>query len=466
MQAWLSISVTVVIAVVLWLCEGPAINTGDWDRATIPAGFLAPSWEPMKPSYTLGTQTQFVNNSSMGILLSSLGWLIQRTGHTTLDTAPILVALLLVLLAGSFFLARHARCHCLVLVTLSLVLLCYSVYLKSFYGEALILALAPALCVGIKHLVQQNRVTLFTLCAAAIIYAKQQMLFVAPIIMLLLLRNLWLHGGANARVWTSLLFIVFICAATLGVHPENHAPNQYNRYFNGVGWSLLQSACWPAQRFEERHPYFYKHQQQLQVSLHTTLPQSSYLGTSYLPTASTILDAARHPEHTEAQKEQAQTLYDQLIAQGRLGTYLVTLAQHPPVLWQLIKNTYLTAVRSNYLVSYIRSTVRLAPSAAQALVAAQTQLARVFSWVFIATLLIAQLCRRSRFSAIITVWMLLAPLAVVAGDGYFEFEKHMTAFFVFLPCALMAAILEPPKRRLRLPNASQAFHLCKKVTSS
>jgi hypothetical protein len=236
-----------------------------------------------------------------------------------------------------------------------------------------------------------------------------------------------------------------VCATILGAHPENRAPNQYNRYFNGVGWSLTQSADWPVQRFDERHPYFYKHQQQLQAPLPTALPQYSYLGTSYLPTASTLLDITKDPDHTEAQREQAQILHDQLIAQGRLGTYLATLAQHPAVLWPLIKNTYLTAVRSDYIVAYSRSATQLAPAAAQVLATAQTQLARVFGWIFIATLLLALLCRRSWFSAAVTGWMLLAPLAVVAGDGFFEFEKHMTAFFVFLPCALMAAMLEPPE---------------------
>lgn len=446
-RAWLCTGVLVLMAAVLWLCEGPAINTGDWDRATVPAGFLASPWEPMQPYYTLGTPSQFANNSSMGVLLSTLGWLSQHTGHTALATTPILVVVLLALLSGSFFLARHARGHrhYLVLAALALVLLCYTVYLKSFYGEALILALAPALCVGIEQLVRQNRVLLFTLCAAAVLYAKQQMLFVAPVVLLLLFRNMWLHGAANPRLWVSLLCIVLVCATILGAHPENRAPNQYNRYFNGVGWSLTQSADWPVQRFDERHPYFYKHQQQLQAPLPTALPQYSYLGTSYLPTASTLLDIAKDPDHTEAQREQAQILHDQLIAQGRLDTYLATLAQHPAVLWPLIKNTYLTAVRSDYIVAYSRSATRLAPAAAQVLATAQTQLARVFGWIFIATLLLALLCRRSWFSAAVTGWMLLAPLAVVAGDGFFEFEKHMTAFFVFLPCALMAAMLEPPE---------------------
>lgn len=448
-----------VVAAVLWLCEGPAINTGDWDRVTVPAGFLAPAWEPMQSHYLLGTPAQFANNSSMGVLLSTLGWLAQRAGYNVLATAPILVFLVLALLTGSFFLARRAYgyCHYLVLTTLILVLLCYVVYLKSFYGEALVLALAPALCVGIKQLVQQNRILLFTLCAAAIIYAKQQMLFVAPIMVLLLFRNMWLHGGANPRLWASLLGIVFVCVTIFGAHPENRAPNQYNRYFNGIGWSLLQSANWPAQRFDQRHPYFYKYQQQLQMPLSVTLPQYSYLGTSYLPTASTLLDATKHPWNTEAQKEQAQNLYEQLIAQGNLDVYMVTLVQHPAVLWQLIKNTYLTAVRSDYIVDYTRSAVRLAPAVAQVLTAAQTQIARIFGWIFVVTLVLALLCRRSLFSSTITVWMLLAPLVVVAGDGYFEFEKHMTAFFVFLPCALMAIILESPKLCLRSYNGSDKF---------
>ena len=442
-QAWLGASVWAVIAVVLWLSEGSSINTGDWDRVTVPAGFLAPAWEPMQAHYPLDTSAQIVNNSSMGVLLGVIGWLIQCAGKNTLLTAPILFVLALIMVSGVFFLAHKKRGYAnfLVLGVFILVLLCYAVYLKSFYGEALVLALAPILCVGIRKLVLENKILLFTLSAVVIIYAKQQMIFVAPVILMLLLRNMWLYGASNSRLWVSLLCIISVCAMLLGAHPENKAPNQYNRYFNGVGWSLLQSSNWPAQRFEERHPYFYQHQQQLKSLFPATLPHYNYLGTSYLPTASTLLDAARSPEGTEAQKKQAQDLFDQLVAQGRPDVYLLTLVQHPVILWQLVKNTYRTVVRSNYAVDYTRSGLHLTPAVAQVLVNAQTQLARVFGWIFVVTLLLALLYRRSLFSAAIVVWMLLAPLAVVAGDGYFEFEKHMTAFFVFLPCALMAVIL-------------------------
>lgn len=444
MQAWLSAGVMVVIATLLWLFEGPAINTGDWDRVTTSAGFVAPPWEPMRTHYALETPVRFANNSSMGVALSTLGWFTQRVGETTLATAPISITLLLLLLAGSFFLARHVPRNYLVLTTLTLVLLCYSVYLKSFYGEAIILALVPALCLGIKQLAQENRVLLFTLCAVAVVYAKQQMLFVAPVLILLLARNMWWYGATSLRLWTSLACIIFVCATTLVAHPENSAPNQYNRYFNGVGWSLLHSADWPARRFEERHPYFYEHQQQLRDQLPATLPEFNYLGTSYLPTASTILDAARDPEHAEARREDAQALFDRLVSQGRLIPYAATLARHPGIVWQLIKNSFLTTVRSNYIVAYTRSPAQANPVGGQTLAAARTWVAGVFGWIFVAALLIALLSHRSWFSATTTAWMLLAPLAVVAGDGYFEFEKHMTAFFLFLPCALMAVRWQTP----------------------
>lgn len=444
---WLGAGVLVSITVFLWLCTGPAINTGDWDRVTVPAGFLAPAWEPMQSHYLLGTTVQFANNSSVGVVLSMVGWISKHASRSMVATAPVLYAFFLVLLVGVFFLAHHAhgRGEYLVVGVLILVLLCYAFYIKSFYGEALVLALTPALCVGVKQLVQKNCVLLFTLCGMAVIYAKQQMLFIVPIFLLLLFRNMWVHGGLNPRLWASLLGMILVCMAVLGAHPENRAPNQYNRYFNGLGWSLLQSADWPTQRFDERHPYFYKHQQQFQKKLPITLPQHSYLGTSYLPTASTILDVARKPEATEAQRENAQALYESLIAQGRFGAYFAAVAQHPTVLVQLIKNTYLTVVRSDYIVDYARSAVRLVPEAAQALAIVQNRLARNFGWIFVAALMLALLCRRSLFAATVTVWMLLAPLAVVVGDGFFEFEKHMTAFFVFLPCALMSAVVESPK---------------------
>lgn len=444
---WFGAGIFVGVAGFLWLCAGPAINTGDWDRVTVPAGFLVPAWESMQSHYSLDASVRFANNSSIGAILSLLGWISQYTSQSMVATAPVLNAFFLILLAGIFFLVRHVRDNgeYLVVGALILVLLCYIFYLKSFYGEALVLALAPAMCVGIKQLVRQNFVLLFTLCGMAMLYAKQQMLFMAPILLILIFRNMWLHGGANPKLWASLLGMILVCLAVLGAHPENRAPNQYNRYFNGLGWSLLQSADWPVQKFEERHPFFYKRQQQLQEELPVTLPQYSYLGTSYLPTASTILDVARKQETTEAQREKARDLYEQLIAQGRFGAYFATVAQHPAVLVQLIKNTYLTTVRSNYIVDYARSAVRLVPEAAQILAAVQNRLARNFGWIFIATLILAMLCRRSLFAATVIVWMLLAPLAVVVGDGFFEFEKHMTAFFVFLPCVLMSAVVELPK---------------------
>jgi hypothetical protein len=451
---WLGASVWIAIAVVLWFSEGPSVNTGDWDRVTVPAGFLAPAWEPMQTQYALGTPAKIANNSSMGVMLSTIGWIIQGAGQTTLLTRPIFFALALVMVLGIFFLARQKNnsSDILVLSVFFLVLLCYAVYLKSFYGEALVLALAPMLCVGIRRLVLENKALFFTLSAVVVLYAKQQMIFVAPVILILLLRNMWLYGAANPKLWASLLCIISVCAMLFGAHPENKAPNQYNRYFNGVGWSLLQSSNWPAQRFEERHPYFYQHQQQLKTLFSDALPHYNYLGTSYLPTASTLLDTARNSESTEAQKKQAKDLFDQLVVQGRPDVYLFTLVQHPVILWQLVKNTYLTLVRSHYVVDYTRSGLRLTPAVAQVLGNAQTLLARMFGWIFVVTLLIALVYRRSLFSAAIAVWMLLAPLAVVAGDGYFEFEKHMTAFFIFLPCALMAVILSAPQSSAVSPS--------------
>ena len=38
-KTWFGASLWVVVAVVLWFSEGPSINTGDWDRVTVPAGF-------------------------------------------------------------------------------------------------------------------------------------------------------------------------------------------------------------------------------------------------------------------------------------------------------------------------------------------------------------------------------------------------------------------------------------------
>jgi len=103
------------------------------------------------------------------------------------------------------------------------------------------------------------------------------------------------------------------------------------------------------------------------------------------------------------------------------------------ILWRLLKNTYLTLVRSNYAVDYTRSGLRLTPAVAQVLINAQPCSPYV-GWVFVVTLLMALVYRRSLFSAAIACMeCCVAPLAVVAGDGYFEFEKHMTAFSFFYP---------------------------------
>ena len=168
-KTWFGASLWVVVAVVLWSSEGPSINTGDWDRVTVPAGFLAPSWESMQAQYSLGASAQITNNSSMGVLLSTMGWAIQRVGQTTLLIAPIFLALASAMAVGVFLLAHQKResSGLLALSIFFLALLCYAVYLKSFYGEALVLALAPVLCVGIRQLVLENKVLLFTLSALA-----------------------------------------------------------------------------------------------------------------------------------------------------------------------------------------------------------------------------------------------------------------------------------------------------------
>ena len=383
-----------------------------------------------------------------------------------IETGPFVGALFLVMLGGCFFLAcgMDRKAYYLVLAVLSIVLLCYTVYLKSFYGEALILALAPAFCVGIKQLAGRNQVFLYTVCAVLIIYSKQQMVFVAPLVFLLLFRNAWVHREQRPKkIWLSIGLLCAVCVLTLQIYPENKGPNQYNRYFNGLGWSLMNSADWPAYKFENRHIYFYSHKDRLQALIPETLPDHEYIGTLFLPTASKINDVSRDPLSTELQKTEAKRLAEHLISKGSFSNYLITLVKHPDLIIKIVKNTYLTMVRGDYYIDYVRSAANFAPFVKGSRVLEPTKIiiTRIIGWVFVFSLLLAFVCRPSWVSGVVAIWMVMAPLAVVAGDGYFEFEKHMTAYVVFLPCALMAMLAVPSGARATADLGAIGPDLCK-----
>ena len=110
-------------ATVLWLSEGPAINTGDWDRATRPAGFLAPAWEPMKPEYELKSPPKIENTSVVGLVFGIVGSVIYKAGDRMIETGPFVGALFLVMLGGCFFLAcgMDRKAYYLVLAVLSVI---------------------------------------------------------------------------------------------------------------------------------------------------------------------------------------------------------------------------------------------------------------------------------------------------------------------------------------------------------
>ncbi len=431
----------IVTALAISWTHGGTVNNGDFSRVFDSMSVHAPGWVPLETEYRILTEPVITPpGSSMG----AIGWcflaISDILGATTIRVWIVGGLMTALYLAGSVLVSLTNGSRRVVVLLLSLMtIIMYGLYFRSVYEEAIVVALTPLLAAGIMRLHQKGTLTLLLVAGITILLAKAQMVFMLPIIIICVWSGLvqfkpsfWKVKGALA---TALL--VATCtgyAGYLSHTAEMSSVNSYNRLYNGIGWALQKSAEWPEKTFADRLAYFQSNRERLQNATVEFEPRNEFklLGTSYWPDGSELSGSSWQPEATSELRSLVVEVFDE----GSFGNYFKYLNDHPSAVASLILNTYRMTATSDYSLSYLRN-----PSTANSWSSvAFSNFARFSFLVSFLALGGLTMLSRDRLSMLVLLYFTLgAPILVVLGDGYYEFEKHMVPYLMTVPA--VAALL-------------------------
>jgi hypothetical protein len=231
--------------------------------------------------------------------------------------------------------------------------------------------------------------------------------------------------------------LLLISAFIISLYADNKEPNQNNRYFNRVGGTLFNSYGWPTDSFVERHEYLYQNQGTLQSSL-PNLPYRNFLGTPFWPIGADLRKKSK--SLTEEDRAYLREEYSKMIGLGSYTSYLHLFLKNPSIVLKLIKDTYLITVKSDYSILYLRLPISINNRAIKVIQSVQSLVCRYLGFVFVGTILLLYIIRPSWPSFVAVSWMALTPLVTVAGDGFYEFEKHMVSYMMLIPFLVAVSV--------------------------
>lgn len=433
----------IAIIFVFSLMQGQGINNGDWGRtAGISAGIIPEPWQALAELYPIQAEQQ-PQALSIGILATGISYLMRDMGINHFPSALVFFILNMVFAAGMIVLAetfdglKKTLCTIYILLTY----LCFGFYEKSLYEEAIILPLLPWICVGAHLAKTQGRFFIYTIAAIFISIAKVQMFFCAPFFICFLFFNLKASGGARGLfIPLILIAIAPICAAILLSESANKIPNIYNRFYNGVGWSIMNSHAWPGREFGERNKYFYAHRDSILKEIdakYEGIPYRELLGTAFWPTGEQLLIKLQSEKTPPEERKMAGAV----IAQGAINSYALYVINNPRLLVQVMKNTYLMVVKSNYNLEYIQAPPVVNVGIFKLLRDVKKWLCANGGLIFFAAIFSGMVIGFRWPSFLMGLYVLLLPLFVVVGDGFYEFEKHLSPYMILTPAFVFMLII-------------------------
>jgi hypothetical protein len=415
---------TVVLVVILGLVLvetafylRPMLNNGDYWRV-IGEKVSVPAFSSWGGECLVFTSGHWLPRSTASVLFGLTALVLQFFGAECLDPKALMFPLVAVFAAGMVMLVRARAVPNFIYLFMVATLLALAPFFYSFYEEASVLALLPWLMLTMIWLMDEGRWMPFACISALCVACKLQMVAVLPLIIYLVCRR-WRWGVLRPMAVLFTVGVLFAVSA-LGTmsHQKVLQANNYNRFFNGVGWVLQGVSDWSANSFMERHRYFYLHQANLREASRGFEPVKGVdlLGTSHWPTGEAIMDDA-DPLLRDQITRQAMSF------QGFFWFFL----EYPEVLVSWVISGAKIAITSDYGLKYLSQnpvgTVRGAVSL-------------YFGWVWLAAICVGLvLCAQGR-SWLPLLWLFASPYVVIFGDGFYEFEKHFVAFLMVMPFVL------------------------------
>ncbi len=422
-----------ILALGFFYLQGEPINNGDFSRVFGSMGIFVPGWESFTGCYSISPAAFESPQTLMALLGMLVVKAIQLAGMNTLCALDISVILNTIFFTGLVLVwIKSGRARWPLFAANLLAYFLYSFQLKTLLEEAAILALAPWLALGMYRLWSSGRWGLFFVSSALLLMTKAQMLFLLPLLLGFLLfcvsnnalKAKFAIGMGGALSIVSLLFVMLI--AGRGMQPVN----QYNRFYNGVGWAAQDVELWPAVDFTARRDYFDANREELQFRSRQLEDSQIYLmGTSYWPDGNQL--SAQH--WSSNSDERVQSAFHQAFEVSSLHKLTAMFYSKPWLAVKYLKSTFSVAASSDYSLTYIfpRSLHANLPFIGDLLTTREILAKSCWLWMLgLAILAWAIKSRAINSLALILYYFIGAPLFVVLGDGFYEFEKHMSPYFM------------------------------------
>jgi hypothetical protein len=270
-------------------------------------------------------------------------------------------------------------------------------YFNSPYEESLFIALCPIFSF---FFIKEGISSGFAIKTIALAMASTKIQF-APLL---------LFGIKNFKLRNNIVYMlvsILVIGATVVKIRSFSGPNNYDRYFNGLSYSMSEVSTWPVNEFIERRSIAGK----MTASKDIIFPaESSYIrkywGSSFWPTGNK-LDAIER-----------KYVYDNVDR-----WFWETVIVNPKYYYRLLTEPIFTMVKADYRINYIFSSdMKNRWMDIHALV--MQNFGVIFLLLSISSLVIS-IRNKNPVHVLFVLFLLMYPLIVVYGAAYHEFEKHL-----------------------------------------
>lgn len=410
------------------------LNNGDYLRITRTLNIDIPIF---KPSYSnLFNFQKNVNSNFPKSTLEALAFCVKFFCDILqlkiVNLLYIRIVLYIIFIVGIVFLIFKSqnKIYSIILIPITYV---FIDLLNSLYQEASVLAFLPLLLYFLK-----NKISLpFIFFSFCVLFSKAQLIVLYPLVFLVILIS-----NNQYKIKSYYYIIVSFCLMiSFFTQPkENQWPNQYNRYYNGIGWSIQNVENWPRTTFLDRRMYFNDNRFKLQLlSNRFYQKHNSFLaGTDYWSVGNKYALSKLINERN-------------LFTESSTFNFFKILTKNPWLIIKILSSSFKTALKSNYNLKFliIDNNVRNEKM--------YNFLTSYFFILFVLLMVLVNFFCKYWFTYFYTfIILFLFPFLVVLGDGYVDFEKHLITYLLLLPFYLKLKILIDNKKRIKVFNN---FHL-------
>lgn len=421
----------IVMSLVNWFSEGMLRNNGDYWRVSRLFRLSFPTGDVSSTSW------RFDNGPThhAATLFAAFGRVadaaLQPLHLHSFNMWWLYAALSLTYFLGTYLAANGLRTpsDAVVAYLFFFVFIAYGFIAKSFYEESLLLILSPWLYWSIRYFHRTRRVLPVLVTGALVMATKQQSMALIPTILCLT----FLQARLSRKVVIQFIAVIAALAVTaltlnvrIGVFRYTDA-NRYDRLMNGVGAAMGGIAFQPGATSDQWRSAMTDAQGLADP------PVAGSESCAAIPKdVRKYLGSANWPLGVVIQKFDTKE-YENIIHAGRWGSFLKVTATCPILSMKLLVNMTVGTARADYQLDYIR-TQQSHQAILQPFLWLRNGILHVWGWLMTATVLIALYRMKGRLDRLIaTFCFLMLPFGVIAGDGFYEFEKHTLVFIGFLP---------------------------------